>query len=82
MKCPGEQLLQAPPTTLEQVMAIRGFIILFPMSPLWHVGDRSFFADAAVEFMAHRGDDFNGCLPMFYGRIGRLSVGEGRLLTI
>jgi len=36
-------MLQAPPTILEQVMAIRGFIIQFPMSSLWHVGDNSFF---------------------------------------
>jgi hypothetical protein len=35
------------------------------MSPLWRVGDKSFFAGAAVGFMAHRGDDFNGCLPIF-----------------
>jgi hypothetical protein len=34
-------MLQAPPTILEQVMAIRGFIIQFPMSSLWHV-DNSF----------------------------------------
>jgi hypothetical protein len=34
------------------------------------------------EFMAHRGDDFNGCLPVFDGRIDRLSGGEGRILTI
>jgi hypothetical protein len=63
-------------------MAIRGFIIRFPMFPLWRVGDKSFVADAAVGFMAHRGDDFNGCLPALDGRRGRLSVGEGRLLTI
>ena len=34
-------MLQAPPTILEQVMAIRGFIIQYPMSSLWHV-DNSF----------------------------------------
>lgn len=36
-------MLQAPPTILEQVMAIRGFIIQFPMSSLFHVGENSFF---------------------------------------
>jgi hypothetical protein len=52
------------------------------MSPLWRVGDNFFLQMRQWAFMAHRGDDFNGCLPVFYGRIGRLSAGEGRLLTI
>jgi hypothetical protein len=61
-------MLQAPPTILEQVTAISGFIIRFGMSSAWQVVENSFFAGAAMRFMAHRGDDFNGCLTASCGR--------------